>query len=98
MGAFENRCTTSTAGSSYQNRSSDTRQLCAPKSIAISAFRFFIGSIKASKDSVRQRLTQKCFGQPAIDGNQVSRGATRLRAGQEEDRGGTVGRLDGLMR
>src|SRR5580658_10054624 len=72
-------------------RSSETRQLSAPRSIAMRA-----RSCMAT--SAVRRLSQECVGQPAVDGNHVPGGAACSRTRLKENRLGAIGRVDRLMR
>src|ERR1035438_9730261 len=83
------RWTTSISGLPSFQRSRETRQLSAPKSMAIRA-----GS--CMEPYLRLDSTQKCFGKTAIDRNQMACGAARARARQEQNRLSAVDRFDGL--
>ena len=73
-------------------RSKETRQLSAPKSMATKT-RVCHPVQRRRPDSSEER-----FGQTAVHGNQVARGAARLRAGQKQQSLGAILGIDRLVR
>ena len=80
---------TSTAGSSYQKGCSEYATTLRAQINRDQRLSLFDRLHTALKDWVRQRLTQKCFGQPAIDRNQrVQRCNAPADRPGKDDRGG----------
>src|SRR5215813_724430 len=94
---------TRTSGPPFLQRSSETRQLCAPRSTATRALAELTMHSPYSSLELRcpllvgGQLSQKCLGQTAVHGDQMAGGAARLRSGQEEYCRRAIPRVDRLM-